>query len=173
MKKYFTILFLLFVSAAVLYSQQPYTNDDFGFRMNFPDGWNIKTGVSETIVVSASGGENIEINVGLQGSGTLGDSALLKMGLEKFVSSMEDHFRTSYQGYKTLESGQTKIDSVNAFYMTYSISDEKASMMRGLQYFIVYNNRMYIITAGSPDSFYNAYSEAFKNSIDSFKFIRQ
>ena len=124
------------------------------------------------MLVSASGGENIEINVGLQGSGTLGDSALLKMGLEKFVSSMEDHFKTSYQGYKTLESGQTKIDSVNAFYMTYSISDEKTSMMRGLQYFIVYNNRMYIITAGSPDSYYNAYAEAFKMSIDSFKFIK-
>ncbi len=173
MKKYLTILFLILASTAILFSQQSYVNNDYGFQLNFPEGWKLKTGVSETIVVSASAGVNIEINVGLQGSGQLGDSALLKMGLEKFVSSMEDHFRTSYQGYQTLDHGQTKIDSVPAYYINYTISDEKAEKMRGAQYYFVKNKRMYVITAGSPEAVYPAYEEAFKNSIDSFEFIKQ
>ena len=57
------IILIFIVTVSVIYSQQHFKNEEYGFEMTFPDYMLVKKGTSESQAVHASLNENAFINV--------------------------------------------------------------------------------------------------------------
>lgn len=161
---------IFFISAA--YSQNEYKNDEFGFTIKFPYGWEINKGKAAEVVVEAMLSESVNINIATFGKQKLDDSVLVQMGVEKFTTAMEDNFKKQYKSYKTLEYNETRIDGIFTAFISFNIKDDDSQLLIGNGYFFIKNGMLFGITAGCPAVDIETFRTVFKDCIYSMKFTK-
>ncbi len=166
--KILPIIAFLFFSAAA-FSQQVYKNNDYNFRINFPDGWEIKQGSESRIIIRAVYDEFTEINIVQESQEGMNDSTFASMGADYFCKSMEKRLRTMLLDYKTIDYASATISGIKSYYINYTCSNF-SKQMNATQYFFVRKGVLYVITAGCKDDDFETYKFIFKDCVSSFKF---
>ena len=148
-----------------------YRNNKYNFRIKFPDGWNQELGDGLHVLQKAIDDKGNSINIG-----AIEFPVELKgMKIQEIVSE-EDSFNDIKEKFPEaifIESGFTKIDNKDAFFLEYIVSYEALDVKviaYTKQWMIVYNDILYTITIGASKDDYNLLQEKFILSIGSFVF---
>ena len=148
-----------------------YRNNKYNFRIIFPDGWNQKLGDGPHVLRKAIDDKGNSINIG-----ALEFPFELKgLSLQEIVSE-EDSFNDIKEKFPEaifIESGFTKIDNKDAFFLEYIISYEALDVKvvaHTKQWMMVYNDVLYTITISGSKDDYDFLQEQFILSVGSFVF---
>lgn len=151
-----------------------YRNTKYNFRINFPEGWEIKTGDGPNILQKAVK-DNNSISVGVREipAEYIDKTATIKnvMSLNEFKDSAIEEVKAKFPGAKLLDYGETKLDNTPTYWVKYSSpystldTDIEGTL---LQYQLLSKNVFYFITAGTLSSEFEAMESEFKKSISTF-----
>jgi hypothetical protein len=149
-----------------------YRNNKYGFRVKFPDGWNIKKGDGIHIVQKATLGNNT-ISILVQ---QLGLAENEKISSIKDAGTAKEYIDIVMSGVKAsnveiIDYGETKIDNEPAYWVEYSgdyqVLDYKAKMTN-LVYILAKGDIIYSITAGTVSDEYQQIKPTFLKTVSTF-----
>lgn len=160
------------------YSEQSgnlYRNTKYNFRIKFPEGWEIKPGDGPNVLQKAVRGNNtISITIKELPAGFNNDKLTIKdvFTLKEFENKLFDEsFLQKYPETKLIDSGETKINNLPAFWYKTSSSSSTLDItidMVGLRYVVLYKNVFYFISAGTVAEEFASIEPEFKKSIATF-----
>ena len=149
-----------------------YRNNTYSFRIKFPEGWEQMSGDGPHILWKAVD-EGNSINVGVQEFPAEFKYQDINI---RDVASEEEYFneiKNGFPGAKLIDSGFTKIDNKDAFYIEYTAPYEALDVkvvVHNKVWQVVHNNALFMITAGAPENEYSALEKDFALSVGSFVF---
>ena len=151
-----------------------YRNTKYGFRIKFPEGWNIETGDGIHIVQKASS-EDGTISVIIQQfdlEGNKGFDSIKDTGETKeFIDSVIEGAESKFSNVKIINYGETKIDNEPAYWVEYLATSQILDYeieMTNLTYFLAKNDTMYSISSGTETSKYSKIKPIFNQSVLTF-----
>lgn len=153
-----------------------YRNTRYGFRIKFPEGWEIKGGDGSNVLVKAvKAGSSIGVLVKEFPSGMEAENYTTSdvMTLGEFVDSMTQALESKFPGAKVLDSGETKIDNVPAYWVEYTTPYSALGVSvvgTEAQYHMIRNGTYYTITAGAASEDFSSLLPLFQTSIATFVF---
>ncbi len=151
-----------------------YRNTKYGFRIKFPEGWDIENGDGIHVVQKASS-ENGAISVMVQ-QFDLGKnesfSSIENIGSSKEIIDMGiEGLKSKFSNVKIIDYGETKIDNKPAYWVessaTYKVLDNDLEMTN-LTYFFAKDDTMYSISAGTETDKYSEIKPIFNQSVSTF-----
>jgi len=148
-----------------------YRNTKYNFRIKFPVGWEIKQGDGPSIVQKAVKGDN-SISIGVRPMRVGKDLVITDvMDLEDFKNtSLESE---QYNGIEVLDYGETKLDNVSAYWITYSTTYSALDVTVHAvitQYGVLKSGNYFFISIGSTTQEYPSIERIFKQSVSTFVF---
>lgn len=145
-----------------------YSNKIYNFKIAFPEGWEQKPGNRLSILQKALNGGN-SINVGVQEFPPEFKDLEINirdLGLEKeYFKEIQNNFPDA----ELIDSGFTKIDNTEAFYIEYT-ANYGPVLMHNKQWQIAHDNAVYTISAAAYEDAYLELEEEFALSVGSFSF---
>lgn len=152
-----------------------YRNTKYNFRIKFPEGWEIKPGDGPNILQKAvKGNHSISIAIKELPTGFNNEKLTIKdvFTLKEFENKLFDEsFLQKYPKTKIIDSGETKINNLPAFWYKTSFSSSALGItvdMIGLRYVVLYKNVFYFISAGTTAEEFAFIEPEFKKSIITF-----
>ena len=171
MNQFKIIIISIFVLVSNLFSQQVYKNNDYNFKINFPDGSEIIKGITSGIIIRSIINDLTEINIAQETKDGLNDTMFAKIGVDNFCNAMIGKFQVMLKDYKTIEYGTIDIKGINAYFLNYTCSDN-SRQMNSKQYFFVHRGVLYVITTGCADEEIEKYKPIFKDCVNTFEFMK-
>lgn len=151
-----------------------YRNLKYNFRIKFPNNWKVEPGDGLHVVQKASSG-NSTISVIIQQFDLKGEPEIDSISQiatkDEYIAMTAESIKPSYPDMVLLGSGETKIDNKQAYWMEHSASYQaldKKLKMKFINYWVVYKDTMYTISAGSSIDDYESVKPTIIKSIETF-----
>lgn len=164
------LILILFVSVPLVYSQQHFKSDVYGFEMTFPDYMLVKNGTNESQAVHASLNENAFINVNLQIDSALGYKVIEDYSLDEFLSPVREMLNNELNGYTLMDYGWTEINKDKAIYMQYKYIRSRETV-RVKQFYMISRLKLYAITILINENEAADFEPVFDECLNSFRFV--
>jgi len=164
------ILLLIFTIVSISFSQQFFKSDKYGFEITFPDKWEVKEGTTTMVAVTAKYGDYSSINVVVKENEAIGNVTVDDVNLEKFKDDLVSKYQGAFTNFIMVDYGKTTVSSLSALYFAYNC-DLADKVLKGRQYFLFNNTKMYVISTGCLDEESVKYENVFNDCLNSFKFI--
>jgi len=163
------LIFVLIFSSTLL-SQQIFKSTEYGVEMTFPDGWTVEKGTLSMVVLIARLNATTSINIVVQENAEWKDYTVDKIEPEKFRVNLEKKYSAYFTNFRTLDYGKVKVSAYEALYYSYNC-DINNETIRANQYFLIKDDKMYVISSGCLDSEYlNFFEVLFNETINTFRF---
>ena len=151
-----------------------YRNTKYGFRIKFPEGWEIKKGDGIHVVQKAVLGNSAISVMVKQFDLNSGEkiTSIKDIGTAKeYIDSAIEDARLKFPDVKVIDYGETKIDNEPAYWAEYSVTyqalDKKVNMTN-IIYFIAKGNTAYSISAGTATNEYQEVKPTFTRTVSTF-----
>ncbi len=151
-----------------------YRNNQYKFRIKFPEGWDIKSGDGPNILQKAVSG-NHTLSVGVREiPAEFGDkTATIKdiITLAEFKDTLLQGVQEKFSGVKLLGYGESKIDNEPAYWIKYTAlytTLDITVQVTHVQYQLLKENIFYFISAGSASDEFSTAEPEFMKSIATF-----
>jgi hypothetical protein len=152
-----------------------YRNTKYNFRVKFPEGWDIKDGDGQHIVKKASN-QDSSINIGVTDVSNFPEADSIHsitemLTLDEFIKSTEEEYRPKYPNYKLIDSGETKIDNLPAYFVTADVEYSALNTTvraRITLYELFYNKRFYFFSLASEREKYEESKKVLETSLSTF-----
>lgn len=152
-----------------------YRNTKYKFRIKFPEGWEITPGDGLNILQKAvKGNHTISIVIRELPVGFNDEKLSIKdvFTLKEFENELfNESYLQKYPEAKIIDSGETKIDNLPAFWYKMSFFSSALDItvdIVGLWYVLLYKNVFYFISAGTAAEEFVDIEPEFKKSIVTF-----
>lgn len=151
-----------------------YRNTKYGFRIKFPEGWDIKKGDGIHVVQKAVL-RNSTISVMVQqfdlNSGEKITSIKDTGTAKEYIDNVIEGAKLKTSDVEVIDYGETKIDNEPAYWVeysgTYQALDKKVNMTN-IIYFIAKGNTAYSISAGTATNEYQEVKPTFTRTVSTF-----
>lgn len=165
-----SVFFALLLNGCVA-PEEPgrYYNRDFGFSINFPDGWEIRTmedgwitfAVTEFESEDDPWAEAVVVDVYEQQLG---------FDLDEFFNDEFSKMAAGAEEFHEEERGEATLDGERARWILYTYYMDEVGDMKVIEYFLVKGKRAYIVSGDSPADRFSEFEEVFVSSARSFRF---
>jgi len=157
-------------------AQNSYTNSEYGFRINFPDNWNIKKSSQKFTVVKAVSPSSRYISYI-----SIAAYPIPKNEIEYYMKvtpqQMYNTLKEEYSNYKIelLDSGYQIINGNKATWNRVKVDILCTKYIITDNYHLTYNGTLFRITNATDggETIYNELKSIFERSINSLVFDRQ
>ncbi len=173
MYKLFLILSLLLASpvSGDEAKQSPlFTQEEKGYAITFPYQWHWQRDFMGLDVFASAPAKDEQV-------GSLGNISIISskiegdLTLETFFSSNLDNLARALRDIKILERGQAFVDGTDARKVIYTHAMGDINL-RVIQYFLIKNGHVYIITSTASFEEFPKYADSFETAVRSFKATR-
>lgn len=157
------------------YSEQKgdlYRNTKYKFRIQFPEGWEQKEGDGKHVVWKASKG-NHSIVIAIRELPKELEGEEIDIEDLNLIEEIANTAKERWTNFKLNDSGITKINNKKSQWADYTTTSSTLDItvtIRNIQYYVINNNILYIITAGSSVDEFDSIENTFKKSITTFVF---
>jgi hypothetical protein len=142
-----------------------YVNQEFGFGLNPPAGWNQSENTLDLVKFFCPDQNDYPVNLGIK------TPILSNETLNSVVEQLIEYYsNTSFKNFSLLSSDPKTINGINAFEMVYSEGQEPY-MLQHKQVLFEENNQIFSLTYTSLVSTYDRYISVVDQSINSFTII--
>jgi hypothetical protein len=161
------VLSILIVAPLTAQAGQPYVNKEFNFSVIFPDGW-------QAVPPERLKGN---IRVHMTGSETYGSGMFISIAASNLppMSTLDTYYKehglkadTNILTDPITKTGASTINGVKCRWAD-AVVDVSGKIWRVKFYYLVKNNRGYLISTGADPALFDLYSFVFENTIKSFK----
>lgn len=147
-----------------------YKNEEKGYAIAYPSDWIAEEDYADASLVlvkplEADGGYFVTMNVVTEEAAAL--------PLKVYLASAEDELASSYDDYKKISSSEYTLNGVEAAELVYSAllpgedgGDSIPAQL--LQVLVIYNGRMYVITAATDESAFDETEPVFREVVSTF-----
>jgi hypothetical protein len=148
---------------------EKYTNAEKQYSIDYPSSWK-KTDVPELDIVifaPSRGDENhpkASLNVVSQNVGT-------SIPLDTFYNESIDNLKKALKDVNVEKTGTSSLNGTESKWVIYTHVMQNIKF-RVLQYFVVSDQTVYLITFGSADTDFDSYKKEFEQIVSSFKIIK-
>ena len=147
-----------------------YKNEEYRFRITFPEGWKIERGSDPNIVVIASDITGLLMNIHIAKANNNATADMLSL---EMLSEMREGLESDYLDMELLDKSVTSIGNKKALMMEFSGTYKHVKNFPRFtrrSYFTVYNGYAFTINCGSNMSVYKNYKKAFVDSVSTLVF---
>ncbi len=163
------LLITLFFLSSIVFSQQQFSSDEYGFSIIFPDLWKVEKGTQPMVAVIARL-STASINVVIQENDKYRDIDIIDVDISNFRNELEGKYKVYFKNFKSLDCGRITVNSYNAISFAYNC-DINNDVLYAKQYFLFKDNKIYVISTGCLESEYaNFFEIVFNESVNSFTF---
>ena len=152
---------------------ETYTNSEYGFSVEYPEGWGMEEGLMGSVVMFAGpsvldSAYLVNINLLVE---QLPESP--KTTLEEYCSLTELYLKEGLADYAKIEESSIEISGLPAIVRTVTLSVEyegEKLVLEDSQAYVIRDNAAYIITYDVPSEFHDEYADCFELVINSLRF---
>jgi len=148
--------------------RQPYSNAQYGFKINAPKGWRVdESGQLGTIVFflntkpDQEGGNPFSANINVTTGSTQG------YDLDGYVSATKDLLPKVLQNYKSTDNRKVNINGMQAQIIGGTFM-QGVFPLRNLQLIVVKDGQAYVVTGTVLESTWNQYKDLIESSLMTF-----
>ena len=167
------MLCLLSTGFSHLYAGEPYKDLEYGFSLEFPEGWQTTESVTKAYLVEAF----YEADTGHVAFITMAAEDLSDTfdPWSKSGKALMEALSTEQPGTTMLDSGQSIIGGEHAIWTKADMADSPSGPMIVLSHQLVHNKVLYRITGGVTGdvTWFAEYEETIKKAIDTLSFDRK
>jgi hypothetical protein len=146
-----------------------YKNNNYGFRIIFPDGWKVK-GENKRFGAETNDGSSIYIEIN-------DDQDLTGYSANDLTpDDLVEILRTKYPDAQIYEKSYTSIDNFAALYIRYKCNVTVSGKLENytlIHYYIIRRGALYILQGMSPSTNYESNRETMIRSLESFQFLEE
>ena len=143
-----------------------YKNTKYHFGINFPDGWEIKDSTGLHMVIKAIN-QYASISIGVIPEIDDAQTITEILPLKDLIKNTEEEYRPQYPDYRLIDSGETKIDNLPAYFVTADVENTTVHIRLSV-YELFYNNRLYFISLVAEHDKYEESKKLFEKSLSTF-----
>lgn len=165
----------LFALVPILsYGEQSFESSQYGFTIEFPDGWILKDGVAGHTVVKAVY-KDFESHVAMVTVTAInmekGEEEVYKNSSAKeFADSLKKEF--AELNPQIIDYGKIEIDGKSAFFVKHRFSVPDVINSTNKAYSIPYNDILYVVSATANSEIFDEMESTLMKSLNSFKFLK-
>ncbi len=166
MKK--AVIVLLF-SISLVYSQQVYQSQLNGFKITYPDDWEIVKDENSGKEISGKSGA-ADVNVVVKENKSFANKTIEQIADENFKNALVEMYSSIFDNFELLKSEFVSLNGNSAYSFSYKCDLFGEHKLLSIQYFLVNNSRLYGITAACPEEFFKPNEKIMGDIINSFAF---
>jgi len=146
-----------------------YSNEDYGFTMDYPDGWNYAEGFMGSIVAFMSGSEQNDVfteNVNVIGQ----DISASPISLEEYTTISLSQFEQYLTNFSLISSEDIEIEGNPAHKVVYTAKQGQFSL-KFMQIWTIFDNEVFLFTYTGELAHFDDYSSQASEIMDSFSLL--
>ncbi|MBN2272479.1 MAG: hypothetical protein JXN61_17840 [Sedimentisphaerales bacterium] len=151
-----------------------YRNDEYGFTVQFPDGWITGQGVASGTVAKAvhknEAGKVAMVNINVQELAEGDGDALKKHSAEEVFQIVTQQFSGQGREITLLDSGVTSVGGEHAIWHKYRLQQSHLMDKVFLTYNIIHDNYLFVVSGSADHGMYPEMDSLLRESIMSIRF---
>jgi hypothetical protein len=155
-----------FESVEAAPEMETYSNDEWGYSIEYPKGWDLNEGSYVVFTAPIEDGVYTNVNVMLE-------KLSKSMSLEEYFSKAKEGFETTYDDFEIVDKSNTTINNEVCMIVEYLLNNDGREI-KIKQAILIKEKTVYVITcASTPDKYNDDDREYFDPMIKSFKIIEK